>query len=109
MGMEDEVVRNAMVASDKSRKEGTKEVPISIPDPPHGGEVKAAPEIGKQRLTWNACIVVRRATRRVSAGRSAPIRKEPDPEMVPDAPTREIGSGRTTPKTPGEPETGQSS
>ena len=91
MGMEDEVVRNAMVASDKSRKEGTKEVPISIPDPPHGGEVKAAPEIGKQRLTWNACIVVRRATRRVSAGRSAPFQKNPDPS----GPNKKIGSRHT--------------
>ena len=41
--MEDEVVRNAMVASDKSRKEGTKEVPTVILDPPQVGGVNSAP------------------------------------------------------------------
>ena len=34
MGMEDEVDRHAIVATNKSRKEGTKVVPIAVQDPP---------------------------------------------------------------------------
>ena len=57
----------------------------------------------------SAGTVARKATEKASAGKSAPIRREPDPETVPDMPTRETGSARTTPKIPGEPETGLSS
>ena len=45
-GMEDEVDRHAMVAADKSRKEGIEEVPTTILDPSEAGGVKAAPETG---------------------------------------------------------------
>ena len=79
MGVVDEAGRLAMVAAGKSKTEGTKNVPIAIPDPPQAGGVKAAPEAGKQRLTRNSSIVVKRATEKVSAGRSVPIRTDPDP------------------------------
>ena len=49
MGVEDEVGWHTTVAADKSKKEDTKEVPITVPDPPQAGGVKAALEIGKQR------------------------------------------------------------
>ena len=49
MGVEDEVVRHAIVAPDKSRKEGIEEVPTTIPDPRQAG-LKATPEVSKQRL-----------------------------------------------------------
>ena len=82
---------------------------IVVPDPPQAGGVMAEPDIGKQKPKPNAGTVTRRAKRRESTRRSTPIRRKPDPEMVPDVPTREIGSDRTTSKIPGEPETGLSS
>ena len=109
--VEDEASRYAMEAADVIMEGGTEVMPTATPDPPDppepGGVV--AMRTDKTKPSRSAGTVARKATRRASAGRSAPIRKEPDPETVPDAPTREIGSGRTTPKTPGEPETGQSS
>ena len=99
MGVEEEVDRHAMVVAHKRKKECIEEVLTvvpAVPDPPQARGVKAAPETGKQRLTWNASIVARRATRRVSDVKSTPIRRKPDPD--PGGPNKEIGSGRTTPK-----------
>ena len=82
MGVEEEVDRHAMVVAHKRKKECIEEVLTvvpAVPDPPQARGVKAAPETGKQRLTWNASIVARRATRRVSAGKSTLIWKNPDP------------------------------
>ena len=87
-------------------------MPTSILDPSETGGVEAT-TTGKGDPPRNAGTVARKATGRANVGRSAPIRKEPGPEMAPetapDMPTTEIGSDRTTPKTLGEPETGQSS
>ena len=51
--------------------------------------VKTALEIGKGRLTQNAGIVARKATRRANAGKSAPIRINPDVAR-PDKGTRKV-------------------
>ena len=101
MGVEDE----AMEAADVIMEGGTEVMPTATLDPPETGGVEAMrTETG--RPSRSAGTVARKATEKASARRSAPIRREPDPETVPDAPTREIGSGRTTLKTPGEPEKG---
>ena len=97
MHVEDEVNRCAMQATDK---EGTNEMPTAIPDPPEAGGVEA-------RQPRIAGTVARKATGRASAERSAPIRKEPDPD--PNELTEETGSARTTPKDPEKPERPQPS
>ena len=66
--------RHAMMAADKSRKEGTEVVQTTVPDPPRAGGVKEVPKTGNQRLTQNVGTVAKRATRRVSIGKSPPIR-----------------------------------
>ena len=96
MHMEDEVGRLATVAADKSKKEGIEEVPTTVLDPPQAGGVMDESEIGKQRPKRNSGIVARRSTRRVSAGRSASIRRKPDPD--PGEPNKEISKTRTTSK-----------
>ena len=63
----------------------------------------------KGKPSRSASTVARKATEKASARKSAPIRREPGPETVPDIPTKEIGSARTTPKDPEEPEKGMSS
>ena len=108
MDVEDEVSRCTMEAADEAKEEGTEVMPTAIPDPPEIGGVEVM-RTGKGNPLRNAGTMARKATRRASAGRSAPIRREPDPETVPNIPTREIGSDRTTLKTPGEPEKGRSS
>ena len=95
------------MAADKSRREGKEVVPTAVLDPPQAGGVMDESEIGKQRPKRNSGIVARRSTRRVSAGRSASIRRKPDPDPV--KPTREIGADRTTPKDPKKSEKGQAS
>ena len=97
-----------MEAADGIMEEGTEVMPTATPDPPETGGVEAM-RTGKVKPSRSAGTVARRATRKVSAGRSAPIRREPYPETVPDMQTRETGSVRTTPKSPGEPEKGLSS
>jgi hypothetical protein len=97
-----------MEAADVIKEGGTEVMPTATPDPPETGGVEAM-RTDKGRPSRSAGIVARKATEKASAGRSAPIRREPGPKMVPDVPTREIGSARTTPKTPGEPEEGLSS
>ena len=89
------------------REEGTEVMPTATPDPPETGGVEAM-RTDKGRPSRSVGTVARKATEKASAGRSAPIRREPDPETVPDMPTRETGSVRTTPKTLAEPEKGLS-
>ena len=88
MGMVDEVGRHATVAANKNRKKGIEEILTLVPA---SEGVKVAPKIGKKRPKRNAGIVARRATRRVSAGSSALIRRKPDPD--PSGPNKEIGEG----------------
>jgi hypothetical protein len=76
-------------------REGIREMPTTIPDPPEAGGVVVS-------LPWIAGIVAREVTRRASAGRSVPSREEPRSE--PHGPTGGIDSSRTTRKTPEEPE-----
>ena len=108
MGVEDEASRCTMEATDEIKEGGTEVMPTATPDPPETGGVEAR-RTGKGKPSRSAGIVARKTTGRASAGRSAPIRKEPVPEMAPDMPTRETGSARTTPKDPEEPEKGLSS
>ena len=108
MVVADEASRYAMEAADEIKEEGTEVMPTAIPDPPETKGVEAM-RTGKGRPSWSAGTVARKATGKASAGRSAPIWREPVPETAPDIPTREIGSDRTTPKTPGELEKGLSS
>jgi hypothetical protein len=90
---EDAASRYAMEATDR---DGTKEMPIAIPDPPEARGVVAS-------QPWIAGIVAREATGRASAGRNAPSRVEQ--RLGLDEPTEEMGSDRTTlenPETPWE-------
>ena len=97
--MADEAIWCAMEATDEIKVEGTEMMPTAILDRPKTGGVKAM-RTGKGKPLQNAGNVARKATRRASAGRSAPIQREPGPEIVPDIPTREIESDRTTLKDP---------
>ena len=83
-------------------------MPTATTDPPEPGGVEAM-RTDRGRPSRSTGSVARKATEKATARRSAPIWREPDSETVPDIPTREIGSDRTTPKTPGEPEKGRSS
>ena len=78
-------------------------MPTIILDPLETGGVEAA-RTGKGNPPRNADIVTRKGTRRASAGRSAPIRRKPDPDPV--KPTREMCSDCTTPKDPKKSEKG---
>jgi hypothetical protein len=81
---EDVASRCAMEATDR---DGIKEMPTAIPDPPEAGGVVAS-------QLWIIGTVAREATGRASAGRSAPSQEEQRPGL--DEPTEEIGSDRTT-------------
>ena len=98
----DEASRCAMEAGNGSKEEGIVVMATAIPDPPETRGVEATRTDNGVR---NACTVARMATRRASAGRSAPIRREPVLEMS----TNEISSVRTTPKDPEKPKKGQPS
>ena len=91
---------------DEIKEGGTETMPTATPDPPKTGGVEAM-RTGKGNLPRNAGIVARKATRRVNFGRSATIRRKPDPDPVSDKPTRKIGSVHTTPKDLEKPEKGQ--
>ena len=95
-----------MQAADGIKVEGTEVMPTAITDPSESGGVKAT-RTDKGNLPLNAGIVARKATRRVNFGRSATIRRKPDPDPVSDKPTRKIGSVHTTPKDLEKPEKGQ--
>ena len=104
MGVEDDASRHTMEPADVIMEGGTEVMPTATPDPPETGGVEAM-RTDKGRPLRSASTMARKATEKASAGKSALIRREPDT----DVPTREIGSVRTTPKIPGEPETGLSS
>ena len=95
-------------AVDMIKEGGTEVMPTATLDPPEIGGVETM-RTGKGRPSRSAGTVARKATEKASAGRSAPIWREPVPEIAPDMPTREIGSARTMPKDPEEPEKGLSS
>ena len=101
MDVEDEASRCTMEAAEEIKVEGTEMMSTSIPDTPEIGGVEAM-KTGKVNLARNDGIVARKATGRASAGKSAPSRKELDP----DRPTKEIGRVRITPKDPEKPEKG---
>ena len=61
---------------------------------------KAAPKTGKESLPLNDGTMPRKAIGRESAGKSAPIKINPDRAK----PNTGIGSGRTMPRAPREPE-----
>ena len=104
----DEASRCAMEAANGIKEEGTEVMPTTIPDPSEIGGVEVT-RTGKGNPPRNVGIVARKATGRASAGRSAPIRRKPGPDPVPEKPIKEIGSDRTTPKDPEKPEKGQPS
>ena len=81
--MEEEMSRCAMEAADEIKEESTEMMPIAISDPPETGGVDAM-KTGKGNLLRNAGTMARKAIGRASAGKSAPIRKEPDPNQDPD-------------------------
>ena len=108
VGVEDEASRCAMEAADEIKEGDTEVTPTTTPDLPETGGVEEM-RTGKGKPSPSAGTVARKATGKASAGKSTPIRRESVPETVPDMPTRETGSVRTTPKTSGEPEKGLSS
>ena len=108
MDVEDEASRCAMEGADEIKVEGTETMSTTIPDPPKTGRVKAM-RTGKVNPPRHVGTIARKATRRANDGKSAPIRREPVPDLVPDIPTKGIGSDRTTPKDPEKPEKGMPS
>ena len=72
-------------------------MPTSISDLPETGGVEAM-RTGKGNPPRNASTVARKATGRASAGKNAPIRREPVSDLVSDIPTKGIGSDYTTSK-----------
>ena len=107
MVVADEASRRGMEAVDVSKEGGIVVMLIMILDPSEAAGVEAAPRTSRRNLPRNAGIVGRKATRRASVGRSAPIRRNPDAD--PNEPNKEIGSGCTTPKDPKKSERGQPS
>jgi hypothetical protein len=83
-------------------KEGTKEMPIAVPDHPKATEVEVS-------LPWTTGIVTRKATGRASARRSAPSQGELRLDLDLDEPTKEIGRNCTTRKDTEKPEKPQPS
>jgi hypothetical protein len=83
-------------------KEGIREMPTAIPNPPEVGGVEAS-------VPWIAGIVARKVTKRASTGRSAPSQGELRPDLDPDGPTEEIGCSRTMQKDADKPEEPQPS
>ena len=103
----DKAIRCALEAADRNKEEGIMVMSTTISNPQEVGGVEAATRTDKGNPPWNAGIVARKATRTASAGRSALIRRKPDPDL--DKPTKEIGSNRTTRKDPKKSERGQPS
>ena len=91
--MANTATRCIMEVADVSKKEGIVVMPTTVSDPPEEGGVKAVPTTGKGNPSRNAGIVVRKATKRVSVGRSALIRRNPHPDL--GGPNREINRDRT--------------
>ena len=82
-----------MEVVDRIKEEDTEVMLTTIPDPPETGGVELT-RTNKGNPPRNTGIVARKATRGASAGRSAPIRRKPDPDL--DKLKNEIGNGRTT-------------
>ena len=99
MDVEDEASRCAMEAADEIKEGGTKVMPTATPDPPETRGVEAM-RTGKVDPPRNVGTVAKKATGRVSVGKSAPIRREPVPDLVPEMWTKETDSNRTTLKDP---------
>ena len=100
----DEASRCAMEVAGGIKEERTKVMSTSILNPLEIGGVEAM-RTGNGNPPRNASTVVRKATRRASAGRSTLIWRKPDP----DKPKKEINSDRTTPKDPKKSERSQPS
>ena len=81
MVMEDEENWCAMEAADMSKKEGIVVMLIVVTNPPEGGGVDAAPRNNKGNPLQNVGTVTRKATERMSVGRSTPIRRKPHPVL----------------------------
>ena len=92
--------RHAMEAADTRKTVGIIIMLTTVPDLIEVKGVKAEPETGQRRPTRNAGIVAERTTKRVSAGRSAPIPTNPD--LDPAEPNKEIDNGHTTTRAPKE-------
>ena len=99
VGVEDEASQCAMEAADGIKEEGTEVMPAAILDPPEIEGIEVT-RTNTGNLPQNAGTVAREATRKVSAGKNAPIRINPDRAK----PNTGIDSGRTTPKALKEPE-----
>ena len=95
----DEAGQHTMEATDRTKTKGIIIMPTTILDPPEVGGFMLAPETGKESPRRNADIVARNSMEKVSAGRSAPSWKNPNPTE----PNKEIGSGRTSPRSSKEP------
>ena len=97
MNVVDKASRCAMEATNGTKEEGTEVMPSTIPET--GVE---ATRTDKGNPPRNAGTVARKATRRASAGRSAPTWRELDPDIL----TKEIDSVHTTLKDSEKPEKG---
>ena len=93
MGVEVEASRHAMEAADVIKGGGTELMPTTTPDPPETGGVEAM-RTDKVKPSRSAGTVARKATEKASAGKSAPIRREPHPETVLLC-THNVGEGRS--------------
>ena len=91
MVVADEASWCAMEAADEIKVEGTEVMPTTILDPLETRGVEAM-KTGKGNPSRNAGTSARKATGRASAGKSAPIQRERDPDPVLDIPTKEIGN-----------------
>ena len=78
MVVADEADRHTVEAADKRRIGGTRMVPRTVLNPPQVVGVIAVPRIDNRRPQRNVGTTVRRATKRVSAGKSELIRTKPD-------------------------------
>ena len=101
MGVEDEVSWCAMEAANEIKEGGTEVMLTATLDPSETGGVEAM-RTRKGNPPQNVGTLARKATWRASAGKSTPIRKEPDL----DRPTKEIDNVHTTSKDPEKPEKG---
>ena len=78
MDVEDEASQCAMAVADEIKEDGTEVMPTATPDPPEIGGVEAM-RTDKGEPSPSAGTVARKATEKASAGKSAPIWREPDP------------------------------
>ena len=109
MGVEDEASRYAMEATDEIKEGVTEVMPTATPDPSETGGVVAM-RTGKGKPSPSAGIVARKATESECWKTRADLeRTGPEEPEGSGRARREIGSARTRPKDPEEPEKGLSS